>query len=312
MMDANEYTARAKTAQQAVRPRKIDIHAHLGNPSDPGRRLVSPEDRLTIDHVLDIEKAIILPYPDDPAYPNTFSNQQAAELCQQEPEHFGWFCNLEPNDIQDPYQQLLHWQQQGALGVGEIGVGSVKRTYIWDDPRVCRLLNACQELHMPLLCHMAPAAMPPFYGMVDNNHLDGLEWALSEFPGLTIIGHSQIFWGQMTPCDPDQEPMARNFVYSAGRVTQEGRVQQLLRRYPNLYADLSANSGANALLRDPEYALGFMQEFADRLLFGTDIATSKAIAPLAFWLDYLLSTRQLSQTVYQKIVRQNAIKLFGL
>lgn len=34
MMDANEYTARAKAAQQAVRPRKIDIHAHLGNPSD--------------------------------------------------------------------------------------------------------------------------------------------------------------------------------------------------------------------------------------------------------------------------------------
>lgn len=191
-------------------------------------------------------------------------------------------------------------------------MGSVKRTYTWDAPGVRRLLKACQELHMPLLCHMAPAAKPPFYGIVDNYHLDGLEWALSEFPDLPIIGHSQIFWAQMTPCDPDQDPMARNFVYSASRVIQEGRVQQLLRRYPNLYADLSANSGANALLRDPEYAMGFMQEFTDRLLFGTDIVTSKAIAPLALWLDSLLSTRQLNQTVYQKIVRQNAIKLFGL
>ncbi len=40
---------------------------------------------------------------------------------------------------------------------------------------------------------------------------------------------------------------------------------ELLRKYPNLYADLSALSGANAILRDPEYGVKFLDEFQDRL-----------------------------------------------
>ena len=43
-----------------------------------------------------------------------------------------------------------------------------------------------------------------------------------------------------------------------------------IRKYANLYADLSARSGFNALSRDPEFAYQFIEEFHDRLFFGTD------------------------------------------
>jgi hypothetical protein len=52
-----------------------------------------------------------------------------------------------------------------------------------------------------------------------------------------------------------------------------------MRKYPNLYGDLSAGSGCNALARDPEYAIKFMTEFQDRLMFGLDICSPPAGVP---------------------------------
>ncbi|MEI8345181.1 MAG: hypothetical protein WCG06_03820, partial [Candidatus Omnitrophota bacterium] len=52
-------------------------------------------------------------------------------------------------------------------------------------------------------------------------------------------------------------------------ITDEGRVPQLMRKYTNLYGDLSAGSGCNALKRDRKYAVKFLNEFQDRLMFGT-------------------------------------------
>ena len=59
--------------------------------------------------------------------------------------------------------------------------------------------------------------------------------------------------------------------YPDYRIEEEGVVPKLFRRYENLYGDLSANSGYNALARDPEYAVKFINEFQDRLMYGTDI-----------------------------------------
>ena len=83
--------------------------------------------------------------------------------------------------------------------------------------------------------------------------------------------------------------------------------------YGNLYGDLSAGSGCNALKRDPEYAVKFLNEFQDRLFFGTDICRPDRLAtPL---VDFLLDLRRkgkISETVFQKVARENAIRLLRL
>ena len=48
-------------------------------------------------------------------------------------------------------------------------------------------------------------------------------------------------------------------------------------------AELSAGSGANAMLRDPEYAIKFLTEFSDQLFFCTD----SGVCALGPWLDMI-------------------------
>ena len=100
--------------------------------------------------------------------------------------------------------------------------------------------------------------------------------------------------------------------YPQGKVTGDGRIACLMREYPNLYGDMSAGSGGNAFMRDPAYAYRFIEEFADRLLFGTDICSPKNVFKLSSWLDESLMNGCISQENYNKICRENALKLLGL
>ena len=81
---------------------------------------------------------------------------------------------------------------------------------------------------------------------------------------------------------------------------------------PRLDGDLSAGSGYNALARDKEYAATFLNEFQDRLLFGTDICSPDTLTPLVDFLMELKHSKLISEEVFKKIARENAIKLLGL
>jgi len=56
----------------------------------------------------------------------------------------------------------------------------------------------------------------------------------------------------------------------SGKVKRGGVTDKLLSDYPNLFGDLSANSGNNALSRDPEFTEGFLRRHEDKLIFGSD------------------------------------------
>ena len=87
---------------------------------------------------------------------------------------------------------------------------------------------------------------------------------------------------------------------------------ELFRRYPNLWGDLSAGSGANALMRDEAYAVRFLNEFQDRLCFGTDLCYNNQPLPLAGFLLRLRDEGKLAPDVFEKIARGNIIRLLGL
>ena len=44
--------------------------------------------------------------------------------------------------------------------------------------------------------------------------------------------------------------------------------------YPNLFGDMSANSGNNAMSRDPEFTADFLKRHQDKLFFGSDCSCS--------------------------------------
>ena len=95
---------------------------------------------------------------------------------------------------------------------------------------------------------------------------------------------------------------------------KEGRIAQLMREYGNLYCDLSACSGMNALRRDPEYAAKFIEEFADRMLYGCDICMPGQEFPFLFdeFLTSMRENDEISEKNYYKLVRGNAERLLGL
>ena len=87
---------------------------------------------------------------------------------------------------------------------------------------------------------------------------------------------------------------------------------KLFRRYANLWGDLSAGSGYNALARHPAHAARFLEEFQDRMLFATDICRADQDLPLAGFLRRLRDEGSLSQQAFDKIARGNAVRLLGL
>ena len=63
---------------------------------------------------------------------------------------------------------------------------------------------------------------------------------------------------------------ANEAAYPTGPIKRGGITDKLLSDYANLFGDLSANSGNNALSRDPEFTKDFLARHQNKLVFGSD------------------------------------------
>lgn len=295
--------------------KKIDIHAHVTVYPDivpklqtTGQRMLNPEELLSIYEERNISQGVLLPIvsPEGLWYPMTTENCIVA--AQKYPDRFYWFCNIDPRAAtnrpnSDLVYLLEHYKALGAKGVGEI----TAQLYV-DDPLMDNLFSACEICDLPVLIHIAPQ-FGGGYGIVDALGLPRLEQMLRKHPHLKIIGHSQPFWGEISA---DLWEDARN-TNPSGKVT-EGRVWQLMHQYDNLYCDLSAGSGSNAMMRDPENAVRFLNTFSDRIFYGCDCYALDNKYPAEFdhFLDKLVYHGKLDMEVYTKIVRGNAKKILKL
>ena len=79
-------------------------------------------------------------------------------------------------------------------------------------------------------------------------------------------------------------------------------------QYSNLYGELSAGSGANAISRDLDFGRDFLIRRQDRILFGTDFLSPDQHVPQFELFEQQVS---LPADVEEKICRANAKKLLG-
>lgn len=175
------------------------------------------------------------------------------------------------------------------------------------DARVLNLFRYVERANLPLIFD-GNGRLGGTYGLYDDPGLSQLERCLSMFPGLKILGHGPTFWAEISVLKDEKDRTA----YPNYPVIEEGVVPKLFRKYSNLYGDLSAYSGYNALARDPNYAVRFINEFSDRLLFGTDICRPDQEVPIVEFLIKLLEEGKITQEIFEKITRTNAVKLLGL
>ena len=292
----------------------IDVHVHtrlkemMPTRPDGTWPYTSPEGLIEKYDRLGIEKGVLLPGVSPECSMMIQSNEEVVRIARKYKGRFIPFCNVDPRALSNfhdaPLGHLLeHYKKLGCKGLGE-----VTANLPINDLRVQNLFRFCEEFELPLTFHLA-AQMGNMYGLYDDPGLPQLELSLRRFPKLKFFGHSQTFWAEMSALET---PANRHDWPKGQPIREEGVVPKLLRRYENLFGDLSAGSGYIAVSRDREYGIKFLNEFQDRLLFGTDICSPTTPTPLVDYLQELKASGEISETVFNKIARENAIRVLNL
>lgn len=295
--------------------KKIDVHAHAVpwpeySPEYLGLNSKKPSaDELFTEYYgkLNVEKCVLLPGVSPEGATALTTPEMMKYLADRDPNRLLWFCNVDPRMLSNSADAKLSHLLEHYKSIGAKGVGELTCNLYADDPFMENLFYHCAELDLPVTIHIAPAR-GGYYGIADDLGLPRIERMLKKYPKLKIFGHSQPFWSEIG----ENNDEIRN-TYASGKV-KNGRLPALLRECENLYCDLSAGSGANALMRDREHAAAFIEEFSDRLMYGCDICLHGQTFPFAFdaFLTSMRESGEISEENYYKLVRGNAERILGL
>lgn len=249
------------------------------------------------------------------------------------------FRALEPDFEAQVYRELRSLREKGCVALklwknmtlmGEAHFG---RNLRLDDPHYEPIWQACGELKLPIVIHVADP--PCFFRPIDRDnehyvclsqhpewsfyrpgmfsfeeHMDMQEAVIRDHPGTTFVVAHVGSWAENLP-----------------------QVSRWLEKYPNLYVDVAAR--LDQLGRQPYTARAFIERFQDRVLFGTDyegrfsMERTREFYHTHFrffqtWDEYFdhpfpdflgqwkICGLGLEESVLNKLYRDNARRVFGL
>jgi predicted TIM-barrel fold metal-dependent hydrolase len=164
-----------------------------------------------------------------------------------------------------------------------------------------RLYEIARDYRVPILMH--------WQFKMYNYGFERFHKVLEKFPRVNFLGHAQTWWANIDRNNSDQAVL-----YPTGPVAPGGLTDRYLTDYPNMYGDLSAGSGLNALTRDEDFARDFVTRQRDKLLFGSDCSCRDGGGPTCLGaqitgaIDRLAVDRQTAR----KLLYENAKRLFRL
>ena len=206
--------------------------------------------------------------------------------------------------------------KQGAVGFGEL-----KSHVEADGPELQRVYALAAELGLPVLVHFQEVEHFPGEGLWGTG-FKRFEAMLRKYPKTRFVGHADAFWANV---DAQYKNEA---AYPTGPIVRGGLTDKLLGDYANLFGDLSANSGNNAMSRDASFTADFLERHRNKLVFGSDCScadgkgrgTSQANNPAAARLAGKCVARETltllrastSPEVFRKITWANGHTLFRI
>jgi len=271
----------------AVEP-VIDVHQHT---CYWGR---SDEDLMAHQAAMGVTRTVLLPAGSLTTLDvGAGGNQSVLELARWQPGKFSFFANEVPT-LAGARVELEKYLKAGAIGIGE-----QKFWVECDSPAIHLLADIATDFDVPVLLH--------FQHGVYNLSIERFHTVLEKHPRTAFIGHAQTWWGNI---DRKHE---QKVMYPKGPVTPGGLTDRLLADYPNMYGDLSAGSGLNALTRDEGHAREFLARHQDKLLYGSDCEDRRGTGPACSGSQCLAAVRRLaSAEVARKILFRNAARLLKI
>jgi predicted TIM-barrel fold metal-dependent hydrolase len=221
-------------------------------------------------------------------------NDTVVRIAKEHPKEYVYFANELP-DIPETRKVLEKYLKGGAIGIGE------QKFPVECDSRPMHLIaEIAQEFRVPVLMH--------FQHQTYNLGFERFHRMVEKFPKVNFIGHAQTWWGNI---DRKHEQAV---MYPKGPVTPGGITDRLLSDYPNVYGDLSAGSGLNALLRDEDHARAFLARHQDRLLYGSDCSDRPGSGKPCSGTQQLAALRGLAPdpAALRKMLHGNSARLFRL
>ena len=274
----------------------IDFHTHIGRLSYQFRPFTAKKLLKRLDE-LGISMAVVLPIENPEELDYYVTTESVLRVCRRYRDRLIPFCNVDPRrghpELFDPYPIIEEYVSRGCRGFGE----SLAGLYV-DDYRQQKIYRAVGELGIPIVLHLDA------YRNIDEIGLPRFERMIKKYPKTIFVAHAQHWWAEIS-ADVKPEDLSG---YPKGPVKPGGKVEYLLQKYSNIYADLSAGSGYNALSRDPEYARGFLERNSDKLLFATDLLEENQEVKILEFLEKM----NLKTKTYEKILHKNAERLLKL
>ena len=222
-------------------PLLLDIHQHVLFGDRPEQKLVLHQD------VLAVTTTVLLP-GDGWMHVQLAGNDECWSHLKAHPRGYVTFCNVDP-EREDAQQVLRTHLKKGALGIGE-----QKFKLPADSAEMRRVYDVARDFDVPVLLH---------FGGEYNTGLERFHKVLEAYPEVNFIGHATGWWANISAVGAPGG-------YPSGRVKPGGITDRLLSDYANMHGDLSANSGRNALSRDPDFASDFVLRLSQKLIWGSD------------------------------------------
>jgi predicted TIM-barrel fold metal-dependent hydrolase len=225
----------------------------------------------------------------------TCSGSEACrQLAKEHPEEFVSGANEVP-DLSGALETIEKYLKAGAVVIGEQKFGVA-----CDAPEMQKLYALAEAYRVPVLMHWQHTTYNPGF--------DRFPKMLEKFPNVTFIGHAQTWWANI---DKDQQD--QSVLYPKTKVRPGGLTDRYLSDYPNLYGDMSAGSGQNALTRDEDHARGFLERHQSKLMFGSDCPDTLGQGAGCIGAGTIALIRKLaSKDVQRKLLYENAKKVFRL
>jgi predicted TIM-barrel fold metal-dependent hydrolase len=279
----------------------IDIHQHLGYSGRPDDVLLRHQ------RAMGVTTTILLPAGRSVNTPSThdgvsnglqaqcLGNEACRQFAKSHSREFRFGSNEVP-DSDGAIREIDRYLKLGGVVIAEQKFG------VECDSREMQAIYAlAAERRVPVLMHWQ-------FGMY-NYGFERFHRMLEKYSQVSFLGHAQTWWANIDRGNADQSVM-----YPKGPITPGGLTDRYLSDYPNMFGDLSAGSGLNALTRDEAFARDFIARHQDKLVYGSDCSDHAGSGTACQGAQTIARIRRLSpsKAIERKLLYGNAKKLFRL